>query len=201
VPGIQHALAADLPPAPSCGPSVMASLLLMSLTILRGILYSAGFVWLWAWLVVSVRPFDARIPIALPSWLRPIGFGLASVGALLAGACVATFVTKGRGTPAPFDPPREFVASGPYRYVRNPMYVGAAMVILGAGLVLSSPWVAMLALAFLLIMHLFVVLYEEPALTSRFGADYQQYKSSVPRWRIRKPHSSGLQRADRKQQP
>ena len=91
----------------------MASLLLKSFTVLRGALYSAGFVWLWAWLVVSVRPLDSRIPVALPNWLRPIGFGVSTVGALLAGACIAAFVTKGRGTPAPFDPPREFVASGP----------------------------------------------------------------------------------------
>jgi protein-S-isoprenylcysteine O-methyltransferase Ste14 len=173
----------------------MASLLLKSLTILRGTLYSAGFVWLWAWLVVSVQPFDARIPVALPSWLRPIGFALAYVGALLASACVATFVTKGQGTPAPFDPPREFVASGPYRYVRNPMYVGAAMVIFGAGLVLSSPSVAMLGVAFVLIMHLFVVLYEEPALARRFGAPYQQYKSSVHRWLVRKPNSNAQRHA------
>jgi protein-S-isoprenylcysteine O-methyltransferase Ste14 len=168
----------------------MATLLLRSLTILRGILYSAGFVWLWAWLVVSVRPLDARIPVALPNWLRPVGFGLASLGALLAGACIATFVTKGRGTPAPFDPPREFVASGPYRYVRNPMYVGAAMVIFGAGLVLSSPSVVVLGIAFVLIMHLFVVLYEEPVLASRFGAAYQSYRCLVHRWLIRKPNSS-----------
>jgi protein-S-isoprenylcysteine O-methyltransferase Ste14 len=167
----------------------MASLLLKSFTILRGALYSAGFVWFWAWLALSVRPLDARIPVGLPNWLRPIGFGLAFAGALLAGACITTFVTKGRGTPAPFDPPREFVASGPYLYVRNPMYIGAAMVILGAGLVLSSPSVALLGLAFLLIMHLFVVLFEEPALASRFGATYQQYRSSVHRWLIRKPKS------------
>ena len=168
----------------------MASLLLKSFTVLRSALYSAGFVWLWAWLVLSVQPLDARIPVGLPNWLRPIGIGLASVGALLAGACIITFVTRGRGTPAPFDPPREFVATGPYLYVRNPMYIGAAMVSLGAGLALSSPSVALLGLAFLLIMHLFVVLYEEPALTSRFGATYQQYRSSVHRWLIRKPKSS-----------
>jgi hypothetical protein len=59
----------------------MASLLLKGFTILRGALYSAGFVWLWAWLVVSVRPLDAQIPVGLPHWLRPIGFGLAFVGA------------------------------------------------------------------------------------------------------------------------
>ena len=168
----------------------MASLLLKSLTILRGVLYSAGFVWLWAWLAASVRPLDAIIAVKMPAWLRPIGFGLACLGALLAGACVATFVTRGRGTPAPFDPPREFVASGPYRYVRNPMYLGAAMVIIGAGLILSSPSVATLGFVFLLVMHLVVVFYEEPALISRFGATYRQYGSSVHRWLIRKPDST-----------
>lgn len=167
----------------------MSSFLARSFTVLRGCLYSVLFVWLWAWLAVSVRPFDARIPAALPAWLRPIGLALAAVGALLAGACIATFVTRGRGTPAPFDPPREFVATGPYRYVRNPMYVGAAMVILGAGLALSSPSIVLLAFAFLLIMHLTVVLYEEPVLADRFGDSYERYRESVHRWRIRIPGS------------
>lgn len=168
----------------------MTSLLARSLTILRGALYSAVFVWLWAWLAVSVRPLDRRIPVALPPALRPIGLMLAGLGMLLAGACVATFVTRGRGTPAPFDPPREFVATGPYRYVRNPMYIGGALVILGAGLALSSPAIVILGFAFVLIMHLFVVLYEEPALARRFGAAYERYRRSVHRWRIRKPDSS-----------
>jgi protein-S-isoprenylcysteine O-methyltransferase Ste14 len=98
----------------------MAALLSGSLTLVRGAVYSALFVWFWAWLAVSVRPLDGRIPIALPGWLRPVGFALATLGGILAGVCVATFVTRGRGTPPPFDPPREFVASGPYRYVRIP---------------------------------------------------------------------------------
>lgn len=167
----------------------MPSLLSRSFVILRGVVYSAGFVWLWAWLAVSVRSYDPRLPVSLPLWLRPIGFVLAAGGALLAGACIATFVTRGRGTPAPFDPPREFVASGPYRYVRNPMYVGATAVMVGVGLVVASPSIVILAMAFLLTMHLFVVLYEEPALAGRFGASYQQYKSAVHRWLIRKPRS------------
>jgi protein-S-isoprenylcysteine O-methyltransferase Ste14 len=98
-------------------------------------------------------------------------------------------VTRGRGTPAPFDPPREFVVSGPYRLVRNPMYVGAAAVILGAGFMLSSPALVGLTVAFLLIMHLFVILHEEPTLAAKFGAGYEQYRSSVHRWLIRKPSS------------
>lgn len=168
----------------------MASPVANAFTILRGMIYSAAFVWLWTWLAISVRPLDAQLPVALPVWLRPLGFLLACMGALLAGTCIATFVTKGRGTPAPFDPPREFVASGPYRYVRNPMYVGAAAVILGTGLALSSPSIVMLAVAFLLTMHLFVVIHEEQALAARFGDSYERYRSSVHRWLIRKPKSN-----------
>jgi protein-S-isoprenylcysteine O-methyltransferase Ste14 len=168
----------------------MASLLSKSFTVLRGVIYSAAFIWLWTWVAVSVRPLDAKLPVSVPLWIRPIGWMLALAGGLLAATCIATFVTTGRGTPAPFDPPRQFVASGPYRYVRNPMYVGAAALILGSGLIVASPSIVLLALAFNLVMHLFVVLYEEPALTDKFGASYQQYRSSVHRWLIRKPKSA-----------
>ncbi|MFL6446780.1 MAG: methyltransferase family protein [Bryobacteraceae bacterium] len=73
---------------------------------------------------------------------------------------------------------------GPLRYVRNPMYVGAAAVIMGAGLVVSSPSIVMLGVAFLLTMHLFVVIFEEPALAEKFGPSYGQYRTSVHRWLI-----------------
>lgn len=169
---------------------MIAPFLSKSFIILRGVVYSAAFVWLWTWLAISVRPLDTRLAVWLPIWLRPVGLVLASAGALLAGICIATFVTKGRGTPAPFDPPREFVAWGPYRYVRNPMYVGASAVILGTGLALSSPAIVMLALAFLLTMHLFVVVHEEPSLAGKFGVSYQRYRSSVHRWLIWKPKSN-----------
>jgi protein-S-isoprenylcysteine O-methyltransferase Ste14 len=167
----------------------MTSLLSKSFTILRGLVYSAAFVWLWTWVALWIRSYDAKLTVTLPLWLRPVGFVLAAAGALLAAACIATFVTRGRGTPAPFDPPREFVVSGPYRFVRNPMYLGAAAVILGAGFILSSPSIAGLAFAFLLVMHLFAVLHEEPTLAAKFGASYEQYRSSVSRWIIRKPRA------------
>jgi protein-S-isoprenylcysteine O-methyltransferase Ste14 len=152
------------------------------LLLLRATLYAAGFALLWWWVAVSVRPFDARLSFTIPVWLRPLGLILALLGALLALWCVGTFVARGRGTPAPFDPPREFVAAGPYRYVRNPMYWGAFGVILGAGLALRSPSIVGLAAGFLLLAHLFAWLYEEPSLESRFGDPYRRYKSSVYRW-------------------
>ena len=151
-------------------------------TILRALLYSAGFIFLWGWIAVSIRPYDAEIPLRLAAWLQPIGVALASAGALLAAACIATFATRGRGTPAPFDSPRDFVASGPYRYVRNPMYLGAAAVIAGAGLAVSSPSIVILASAALLMAHLLVVFYEEPLLADKFGASYASYRAHVRRW-------------------
>jgi protein-S-isoprenylcysteine O-methyltransferase Ste14 len=156
---------------------------------LRSALYALSFVLLWAWLAASVRPFDARMTFTLPAWGQPLGWALVLLGALLAFWCVATFTVKGRGTPAPFDPPREFVAAGPYRYVRNPMYIGGFGVLLGAGLVLRSPSIAGLAVVFLLLTHLLVRIYEEPSLIRRFGDPYVRYKSSVHRWLPRSPHS------------
>ncbi len=72
------------------------------------------------------------------------------------------------------------------------MYIGASAALLGAGLAVSSLAVVMLALAFLLIMHLFVLVYEEPALARKFGVSYERYRSSVHRWLIRNPTSADL---------
>ena len=86
-----------------------------------------------------------------------VGAALVAAGGSLAVWCVLTFALAGRGTPAPFDPPRRLVASGPYRFVRNPMYIGAALALGGAALFYQSwalPWYAW---SFLGIMHLTVV--------------------------------------------
>ena len=152
------------------------------LLALRAVFYASAFVFLWAWFAASVQPLDARLPLTVPAWARPLGWALALAGALLTLWCVATFVARGRGTPAPFDPPREFVATGPYRYVRNPMYIGGFGVLLGAGLALRSLSITGLSFLFLLLAHLFVLLYEEPSLNRRFGDSYLHYKSSVHRW-------------------
>lgn len=150
--------------------------------VLRAALYSAGFVLLWAWLAAAVRMYDARLAFAVPAWGRLVGMVLGVAGALLVLWCIVTFVVQGRGTPAPFDPPREFVATGPYRYVRNPMYIGAFGILLGAGLILGSPSILVLSFLFLLFAHLLVLLYEEPSLTRRFGDSYLHYKETVHRW-------------------
>ena len=159
-------------------------------TKLRGLVYATLFVALWTWVAIAVRRFDERLTIVVPTWLRPLGYVVAVFGGIVAATCIWFFVTRGRGTPAPFDPPREFVATGPYRYVRNPMYLGAIGVILGAGLILCSPSLVLLSLAFLLITHLFVILYEERTLERRFGSSYLDYRRSVNRWLPRRPPTS-----------
>ena len=113
--------------------------------------------------------------------------GIAGVVVGVAGGavalwCILTFAFVGRGTPAPFDPPRRLVVAGPYRYVRNPMYIGAGAALAGAAIFYGSlPLVGYLGL-FVLATHAFVVLYEEPTLTRLFGQEYRAYQARVRRW-------------------
>lgn len=149
---------------------------------LRAALFAACFFLLWGWLALAVRPYDARLGGELPASVAGAGWVLVAVGLPLALTCVALFVWRGRGTPAPLDPPRELVAIGPYRLVRNPMYVGGLAILLGFGLILRSPAIVLLAGGFFLLAHLFVLLYEEPALEATFGESYREYKRRVGRW-------------------
>ena len=123
--------------------------------------------------------------IAAPTHLgaeQVLGVLLTSAGGILAVSCILTFVFIGRGTPAPFDPPRRLVVRGPYRWVRNPMYLGAGIALIGAALYYNSLPLFAYGAAFLLAMHLFVVLYEEPVLTRMFGHEYEEYCRRVGRW-------------------
>ena len=107
---------------------------------------------------------------------------LFALGAALALWCVWDFAVYGRGTPAPIDAPKTLVVRGPYRTLRNPMYVGALMVLLG-WVTLYQTWaLAIYAAAVAVAFHCFVVFYEEPGLRKRFGAQYEQYCSRVGRW-------------------
>jgi protein-S-isoprenylcysteine O-methyltransferase Ste14 len=118
--------------------------------------------------------------IALP---QVLGVLVSLVGALLALWSIASFAVIGRGTPAPFDPPRRLVVRGPYQYVRNPMYLGAGLALAGAALFYQSAALLGYAAVFLLLMHGFVVLYEESILRQTFGKDYDVYCGHVRRWR------------------
>jgi protein-S-isoprenylcysteine O-methyltransferase Ste14 len=156
----------------------------------RAVLYAAGFVLFWGWLASGARNYDASLGLAPSALWKPAGVALLVSGAALVLACVASFVVAGEGTPAPFDPPVVFVPSGPYRYVRNPMYLGAALLLAGYGLLEGSASVVLLSLLLLLAAHIFVVLVEEPGLERRFGESYLAYKRSVRRWQPRRPSAS-----------
>ena len=133
------------------------------------------------------------VPARLLAWsgiVRPeaievqqvAGMVIGSAGAAVALWCIFTFASIGRGTPAPFDPPRRLVIQGPYRFVRNPMYIGAGLALAGAALFYESwPLLGYTAL-FFLVTHLFVLLYEEPALQRTFGQEYEAYRRRVRRW-------------------
>lgn len=150
---------------------------------LRSAIFGAGFIFLWGWVAVSLHHrFDITVGIGPSDWTYALGIALMAGGGILAFACVAIFVTHGKGTPAPFDPPRKFVAAGPYRFVRNPMYIGGFIVLLGFGLYEQSAAILFFTLPWFLSAHLFVVLYEEPHLRATFGAPYDVYCRSVRRW-------------------
>ncbi len=110
------------------------------------------------------------------------GMVLGAAGAAIALWCIFTFSSIGKGTPAPFDPPRRLVVRGPYRFVRNPMYIGAGIALASAALFYGSLPILVYTGVFLLAMHLFVMLYEEPTLRQTFGQEYEAYCRQVRRW-------------------
>ena len=111
--------------------------------------------------------------LAIPLWLT---------GGVILLWSFWNFLREGRGTPAPIDPPKELVAVGFYRYVRNPMYVGIFFLLLGHFLWFGHLWLILYLVLVFVIVHLFVVLYEEPTLKNKFGKTYEEYLERVPRW-------------------
>lgn len=103
-------------------------------------------------------------------------------GATLAAWSVLLFFLRGDGTLAPWDPPKRFVAVGPYRYTRNPMVTGVFLVLCAETLVLRSGIHAAWAAFFVLLNVTFVPWVEEPQLRRRFGATYDDYCRQVPRF-------------------
>ncbi|MFZ0466679.1 MAG: methyltransferase, partial [Candidatus Acidiferrales bacterium] len=104
----------------------------------RSLIYASGFFALFIWIALQLRVHDTKIDArmdakigSVPHAVVPVGLIFMCAGAVLAILCIATFVVRGRGTPAIFDPPTRFVAAGPYRYVRNPMYIGGFAFLLG----------------------------------------------------------------------
>ncbi|MGA2475799.1 MAG: isoprenylcysteine carboxylmethyltransferase family protein [Terriglobia bacterium] len=149
---------------------------------LRSVIYMSGFLLFFGWIALLVRTFDQSFGVSLPAATEIPGAVLLVVGATLVLACAGVFISRGRGTPAIFDAPRAFVAIGPYKYVRNPMYIGGLILLIGFGLFERSISILFLTLPLFLLVHLFVLFYEEPTLTRKFGSSYQEYRKAVRRW-------------------
>ena len=105
-----------------------------------------------------------------------------AIGAVLYFWCLSLFATVGRGTPGPWDAPRRFVAVGPYRWVRNPIYIAALLVVVGEAWLFLSLALLLYAGVLAVGVHLFVIGYEEPTLQRRFGDEYLAYRRHVRRW-------------------
>jgi protein-S-isoprenylcysteine O-methyltransferase Ste14 len=155
--------------------------------LLKNLLFTVlvpGFIAGWVPWVYLLR----RAPLpAIRPWPHLLAAPLLLAGVLVYAACVWQFATTGRGTPAPIDPPKKLVVRGLYRWVRNPMYLGVLLLVLGE-VVLYRHLTLLLYLVFLAsALQLFVVAYEEPVLRRRYGAIYSDYCNSVNRWMPGKP--------------
>jgi len=118
----------------------------------------------------------------LAAWTGYSGLVVGAVGIWIYLWAMASFLTRGQGTPAPSAPPVHFVAAGPYRYVRNPMYLSGMVILAAEALLFRSVYLLVFMGVLLAAFHTFVVRYEEPHLRRRFGAEYERYLERVPRW-------------------
>lgn len=132
--------------------------------------------------------FAVAVPLLI-AWLDPLKGALwgpalvvIALGASLLLSCARDFLISGKGTPAPWDPPKSLVVTGLYGFVRNPMYISVLVLVFGWAGFFSAPLVliytAILGIAF----HVRVIKFEEPALASQFGAQWRLYIKNVPRW-------------------
>jgi protein-S-isoprenylcysteine O-methyltransferase Ste14 len=150
-----------------------------------------GGFWLPWWLAArTARAGSLATSATLVTPATPVAWAAVPViagGLALYLWCVWDFARVGRGTPGPWDAPLRLVAVGPYRWLRNPIYVAALLVVLGQAWLLGSLAVLAYAAAMAVAFHAFVIGYEERALRRRFGHDYLEYRRSVPRWGLRLP--------------
>jgi len=155
-------------------------------------------------LLVAPGSLAGLVPWAISGWhLTPPFFGLEpvrwlGVALIVAGLpalldSFARFALQGFGTPAPILPTERLIATGLYRHVRNPMYVGVVATVLGQALLLGSVALVAYAAILFLCFHIFVIAYEEPACARRFGADFTAYRAAVPRWLPRLTPHRGAQ--------
>ena len=161
------------------------SRIIAALRVAGGVLVAtlAG-IWLGAPLVALL---DAQMPFRLTNDLSWLGWLIIAGALALIASAQLSFVRFGGGTGVPGDEPHSLVARGPYRWVRNPLYISGNALLWGNVLAFGSAGLLTLALISAVAFHLFVVCCEEPQLERRFGDAYREYKRAAPRWMPRPP--------------
>jgi protein-S-isoprenylcysteine O-methyltransferase Ste14 len=133
------------------------------------------------------------VPLGLTGWhvehrtaswlpLRILGVALIAAGVAVLVPAFVRFAVEGIGTPAPVAPTEHLVVGGLYRHVRNPMYVAVVSTVVGQALALGRLGLLLYAAGLCVLFAAFVRWYEEPALLSRFGSEYEAYRRAVPAW-------------------
>jgi protein-S-isoprenylcysteine O-methyltransferase Ste14 len=185
--GISNIISTDAHSGTSACETTMNKFRLI-LSVLRAIVGTvmAMLVWRW-WVEPLVASLDARWPVVLPSIAQWLGWPMIAGALALIASAEWTFLTVGGATGTPGDVPHRLVAHGPYRWLRNPLYLSGSALFFGIALVAKSPTILTLALAWAIGLHSFVMLIEEPQLERRYGASYREYKRTVPRWIPRRP--------------
>ena len=148
---------------------------------------------LFARALLALLMLPGVVGFLLPWWIAGSdpnrGHGWPIVGGLIAAVglfvllwCVRDFYVAGKGTLAPWDPPRHLVVVGLYRFARNPMYLGVLTLVLGWSVAAGSTRLALYCAVLAVGFHLRTIMYEEPRLTALFGPQWERYRAAVPRW-------------------
>jgi protein-S-isoprenylcysteine O-methyltransferase Ste14 len=153
-------------------------------TPFRAVVIITAILLLLGWLMGYLRLLDAFLGVELPVWVQVPGLVAVVAGGALGLTCGAMLSTRGIGTLGGEEwfMPREFVATGPFRFVRNPMSLGGVFLLTGIALWHRSAFGLGFAAAWFLIVHLMVVYVEEPGLEKRFGDSCREYRRNVRRW-------------------
>lgn len=140
-------------------------------------------------IVAGIVPYIITL-IPAPLWWKSfLGILPISTGVLILIISAVSFYRRGKGTLAPWDPPKHLVVQDLYRYNRNPMYVGVILTVLGWAILTGNPWNDAYAILLCVVFHLRVVLYEEKEMERLFGNEWESYRSEVPRWGWRLPYA------------
>lgn len=136
---------------------------------------------------VAIRHWGSDPVLGVPSWVAS-AWVLVVCGFGLYLWCAVDFVRRGHGTPNPLDPPRQLVIAGRYRRVRNPMYLGIWIALLGHAVLWPSwPMLGYLVGSVVAVVGI-VFGYEEPKLRRQFGAEYREYCANSGRFLPRLGH-------------